>query len=87
MTSAGPLTVQIILRLLEPWHARLLAGERGVTRVVTWASLMRARLPAFEGFSGGELALLSLATLRSLRLQAATLTLPQVVDQLAADRK
>ena len=83
VTSAGPLTVQIILRLLEPWQARLLAGERGVTRVVTWASLMRARLPAFEGFSGGELALLSLATLRSLRLQAATLTLPQVIDQLA----
>jgi sugar diacid utilization regulator len=83
VTSAGPITVQIILRLLEPWQARLLAGERGVTRVITWASLMRARLPAFEGFSGGELALLSLATLRSLRLQVATLTLPQVVDQLA----
>ena len=75
--------VQIILRLLEPWQARLLAGERGVTRVVTWASLMRARLPAFAAFSGGELVLLSLATLRSLRLQAATLTLPHVVDQLA----
>jgi sugar diacid utilization regulator len=83
VTSAGPLTVQIILRLLEPWQARLLAGERGVTRVVTWASLMRARLPAFEAFSGGELVLLSLATLRSLRLQVASLTLPHVVDQLA----
>jgi DNA-binding PucR family transcriptional regulator len=44
---------------------------------------MRARLPAFAAFNGGELALLSLATLRSLRLQAATLTLPHVVDQLA----
>jgi sugar diacid utilization regulator len=83
VTSAGPLTVQIILRLLEPWQARLLAGERGMTRVVTWASLMRARVPAFDAFSGGELVLLSLATLRSLRLQAATLTLPHVVDQLA----
>lgn len=83
MTSAGPLTVQIVLRLLEPWHARLIAGERGLTRTVTWASVMRARLPAFEGFSGGELALLSLATLRSLRSQLTTLTLPMVVDQLA----
>jgi sugar diacid utilization regulator len=81
--SAGPLTVKTVLRLLEPWHARLIAGERGLTRAVTWASVMRARLPAFEGFSGGELALLSLATLRSLRSQLATLTLPMVVDQLA----
>jgi sugar diacid utilization regulator len=83
MTSAGPLTVQIVLRLLDPWRARLVAGERGLTHVVTWASVMRARLPAFEGFSGGELALLSLATLRSLRSQLATLTLPAVIDQLA----
>ncbi len=83
MTSAGPLTVQIISRLLEPWQASLLAGEQGLARAVSWANVMRARLPAFEGFSGGELALLSLATLRSLRSQLATLTLPQVVDQLA----
>jgi sugar diacid utilization regulator len=71
------------MRLLDPWQARLLAGEQGLARAVTWASVMRARLPAFEGFSGGELALLSLATLRSLHLQLDTLTLPQVVDQLA----
>ncbi|HEX3270696.1 MAG TPA: helix-turn-helix domain-containing protein [Ktedonobacterales bacterium] len=83
MTSAGSLNVQVIMRLLDPWQARLLAGEQGLTRAVTWASVMRARLPAFEGFSGGELALLSLARLRSLHLQLDTLTLPQVVDQLA----
>jgi sugar diacid utilization regulator len=83
VTSAGSLNVQVIMRLLDPWQARLLAGEQGLTRAVTWASVMRARLPAFEGFSGGELALLSLATLRSLHLQLDTLTLPQVVDQLA----
>jgi sugar diacid utilization regulator len=81
--GAGPLTVRDALRLLEPWEARVLAGERGLSRVVTWASTMRARLPAFEGFSGGELTLLSLATLRSLRSQLATLTLPMVIDQLA----
>ena len=83
VTSAGSLNVQVIMRLLDPWHARLLAGEQGLAHAVTWASVMRARLPAFEGFSGGELALLSLATLRSLHLQLDTLTLPQVVDQLA----
>jgi sugar diacid utilization regulator len=83
VTSAGSLNVQVIMRLLDPWQARLLAGEQGLMRAVTWASVMRARLPAFEGFSGGELALLSLATLRSLHLQLDTLTLPQVVDQLA----
>lgn len=83
VTSAGSLNVQVIMQLLDPWHARLLAGEQGLTRAITWASVMRARLPAFEGFSGGELALLSLATLRSLHMQLDTLTLPQVVDQLA----
>jgi len=83
VTGAGLLTVHNVLRLLEPWRGDLLAGERGLPRVVTWVSVMRARLPAFEGFSGGELALLSLATLRSLRSQLATLTLPMVIDQLA----
>src|SRR5690348_4818161 len=45
---------------------------------------MRARLPAFEGFSGGELALLALPVLRALRSQVDSLTLPGVVQQLGA---
>jgi sugar diacid utilization regulator len=44
---------------------------------------MRARLPAFEGFHGGELALLSLSTLRTLRTQVVEMSLLTVVEQLA----
>lgn len=83
MSTSGPVTVREVLALLRRWQAVLLAGERGLGHSVTWASTMRARLPAFEGFQGGELALLSLATLRALQAQVVELTLPAVVEQLA----
>lgn len=83
MTATGAVTVRDVLKLLERWRGHLLAGERGLTRSVTWANTMRARLPAFEGFQGDELALLSLATLRTLRTQLVELSLPAVVEQLA----
>ena len=83
MSATGTVTVREVLDLLQRWQARLLAGERGLTRPITWASTMRARLPAFEGFQGHELALLSLATLRTLRTQLVELSLPVVVEQLA----
>lgn len=83
MSASGPVTVREVLTLLHRWRGVLLAGERSLGRAVTWASTMRARLPAFEGFQGGELALLSLATLRALQTQVVELTLPAVVDQLA----
>ena len=83
MSTSGPVTVREVLGLLRRWQAIPLAGERGLGRSVTWASTMRARLPAFEGFQGGELALLSLATLHALQAQVVELTLPAVVDQLA----
>jgi DNA-binding PucR family transcriptional regulator len=72
-----------VLALLDRWQPRLLAGESGLARTVSWASTMRARLPAFDAFSGGELALFSLGTLRALRAQVVELTLPAVVEQLA----
>ncbi len=80
---SGPVTVRDVLDVLLPRHARLLAGESGLSRGVTWASTMRPRLPAFEGFQGGEVALLSLAILRALRGQLVSFTLPEVIDQLA----
>jgi DNA-binding PucR family transcriptional regulator len=76
-------TVREVLALLERWYPRLLAGESGLVRTVSWASTMRARLPAFDAFTGGELALFSLGTLRALRAQVVELTLPAVVEQLA----
>lgn len=83
VSASGPLTVRELMALLQRWPTRVLAGERGLSRTVSWAGTMRARLPAFAGFQGGELALLSLATLRSLRSQLVTLSLARVVDQLA----
>ena len=79
----GAVTVEDVFGVLRRWQPQLLAGERGLARPVTWANAMRARLPAFEGFSGGEVAFCSLATLRALRAQVYELTLPTVVDQLA----
>lgn len=83
MSATGAVTVREVLSLLERWRGHLLAGERGLSRPVTWANTMRARLPAFEGFQGDELALLSLATLRALQTQLVELSLPVVVEQLA----
>jgi sugar diacid utilization regulator len=84
MNGNDPVTVREMLTLLRRWRAQLVAGERGLGRTVTWASIMRARTPAFEGFQGGELALLSLTTLHSLRSQLVASTLPAVVDEVIA---
>lgn len=84
MNGNESVTVREMLTLLRRWRARLVAGERGLGRTVTWASIMRARTPAFEGFQGGELALLSLTTLHSLRSQLVASTLPAVVDEVIA---
>jgi hypothetical protein len=78
----APLTVRELLPLLQRWRPRLLSGDRGLDRTVSWANTMRARLPAFGGLQGGEFALLSLATLRALRAHLSALSLSQVVDQL-----
>lgn len=79
----GAIRVEDVLGVLGRWQPQLLAGERGLARPVNWAGAMRARLPAFESFSGGEVAFCSLATLRALRAQIYELTLPAVMDQLA----
>src|SRR6266853_2782074 len=59
-------SVHHILSLLASRDAQLAAGAEGLHRRVTWATRMRARLPAFESVRGGELALLSLSQLRRL---------------------
>jgi purine catabolism regulator len=77
-------TVQDILTLLAPRGARLVAGEQGLRRKVTWAITMRTRPPAFEAPAGGELALLSLSALRSLQLLDRHITLERIVHDLHA---
>src|SRR5215471_334863 len=68
-SSASPIStasVRNILTLLVSRDAQLGAGGEGLDRRVTWATRMRARLPAFESVRGGELALLALSQLRRL---------------------
>src|SRR5216683_858457 len=68
-SSTSPIssaTVRNILSLLIPRDAQLVAGGEGLDRRVTWATRMRARLPAFESVRGGELALFALSQLRRL---------------------
>lgn len=84
--AASSVTVQDVLSLLSRWQARILAGRQGLSRTVTWATVMRARVPAFEGFTGGELALLSVPVLRTLRSQMVAFSLPSVIEQLAEIR-
>jgi PucR family transcriptional regulator, purine catabolism regulatory protein len=67
--STSPISsasVRNILSLLIPRDAQLVAGGEGLDRRVTWATRMRARLPAFERVLGGELALLALSQLHRL---------------------
>src|ERR1700693_929023 len=69
ISSTSPIssaTVRNILSLLIPRDAQLVAGGEGLDRRVTWATRMRARLPAFESVRGGELALFALSQLRRL---------------------
>src|SRR5438094_35965 len=67
--STSPISsasVRNILSLLIPHEAQLVAGGEGLDRRVTWATRMRARLPAFERVRGGEIALLALRQLHRL---------------------
>src|SRR3989440_10421429 len=67
MSSSPPpissASVRNLLTLLVSRGAHLVAGAEGLERRVTWATRMRARLPAFESVRGGELALLGLSQL------------------------
>src|SRR6266480_6108204 len=78
--STSPISsasVRNILTLLVSRDAQLVAGGEGLDRRVTWATRMRARLPAFESVRGGELALLALSQLRRLDE-----TLPHLLSSL-----
>src|SRR5258708_37582591 len=65
-TSISSASVRNILTLLISRDVQLVAVGEGLDRRVTWATRMRARLPAFESVRGGELALLALSQLRRL---------------------
>jgi len=79
---SGPVTVRETLPHLVKWGAQLIAGESGLGRSVSWASVMRAQLPAFQDLRRGELAILSLATVQALQNRGAPISLLTVLDQL-----
>jgi sugar diacid utilization regulator len=76
--------VRETLPRLTRWGAQLVAGENGLGRAVSWASLMRAQLPAFQDLRRGELAVLSLASVQALQDRGAPISLLSVLDQLVA---
>ncbi|HET9109318.1 MAG TPA: helix-turn-helix domain-containing protein [Ktedonobacterales bacterium] len=80
---SGPVTVRETLPHLTKWGALLIAGEHGLGRAVSWASVMRAQLPAFQDLRRGELAVLSLATVQALQDRGAPISLLTVLNQLA----
>jgi PucR family transcriptional regulator, purine catabolism regulatory protein len=77
---SAQVTVEDIIKLALPAGARVIAGETGLGREVTWAVAQRSRLPAFPSLTGGEIALISMGPFRQIH---ADLPFPQLVRQLA----
>jgi PucR family transcriptional regulator, purine catabolism regulatory protein len=73
-------TVQDLLRNALPMGTRVVAGQRGLNRPVTWTSVLHTRPPAFPSLEGRELALLSID---ALHLLSDKLTLVDIVNDLA----
>jgi PucR family transcriptional regulator, purine catabolism regulatory protein len=80
----GPIlavTVQDVLRLALPPGTTIVGGEAGLRRDVTWAASLRTFPSAFPSLKGGEIVLVSLA---SLRLIEPPVSLDQMVSRLAS---
>jgi purine catabolism regulator len=73
-------TVRDLLRTALPMGTRVIAGHKGLGRIVTWTSVLHTRPPAFPSLEGRELALLSLDALHLLNDK---LTLADIVSDLA----
>ena len=72
--------VRDVLQQSLPPGTRVVAGETGLTRDVTWATRLRPAPPAFEHLSGGELVLLPPHVLEMLDER---LRLDEAIRQLA----
>lgn len=77
----GPaITVKDVWRGVLPPGTELLAGGRGLERRVEWACALRTRPPAFDAVKGGEVAFVSV---RSIRLLDERLDLARVMTSFA----
>ncbi|MEY4388654.1 MAG: hypothetical protein RLZZ432_373 [Chloroflexota bacterium] len=61
---------EIVTTLLPTAVALVEPSAEAAARTVTWARLMRARLPAFDGMERGDLAIVPLATLATVAADA-----------------
>lgn len=75
------ISVRDVVRQSLPEGTRIVAGETGLNRDVTWATRLRPAPPAFEHLSGGELVLLPPNVLEMLDER---LRLDEAIRQLAA---
>src|SRR6266849_1178601 len=80
MSTSRHQTVRDLLRSALPMGTRVIAGHKGLNRVVTWTSVLHTRPPAFPSLEGRELALLSIDALHLLNDK---LTLVDIVNDLA----
>lgn len=74
------LTIDDLLHTVLASEATVVAGADQLGVEVSWAAALRSRPPAFEGLKGGELAIVSLATMHQLDDR---LTLGRLIEQLA----
>ncbi|MDP2728952.1 MAG: helix-turn-helix domain-containing protein [Dehalococcoidales bacterium] len=72
-------TVEQIYKLALPRRTRILAGEAGLSREVGWVVTLKPTPPAFDSIRGGELALVSVKTVRLLDER---MTLPRLLESL-----
>jgi purine catabolism regulator len=80
MSAQRHQTIRDLLRSALPMGTRIVAGQKGLNRVVTWTSVLHTRPPAFPTLEGRELALLSIDALHLLNDK---LTLADIVNDLA----
>ena len=57
---------ELVQTLLPGATSLVDAREEAMARSVTWVRLLRDRLPAFDGMEPGDLAIVPIATLRSV---------------------
>lgn len=72
-------TVKEALEVALPPRSTVVGGARGLDKAITWARILRQRIPALEPLEGGELVLASVA---SLGLLGKEITIPSVLDRL-----
>lgn len=77
----GVITVRDVLTFALPQGTKVVAGESALGREVTWATRLRAALPAFGHIAGGEIVILDPAVLEMIDED---MTLPAAIRQLSS---